>query len=203
MNGYYFISDEKLSKKGNLNDVKEAVEAGVKVIQYRRKTGETKELFEEARELKKLCNNTTFIVDNRLDIALAVNADGMHLGQTDLPLETARKLLGNKIIGVTVHSVEEALEAEKNSADYLGVSPIFETTTKEDAGKAVGIELIKEIKKVSSLPLIAIGGITLKNAKQVVEAGADGLCAISAVITKENIKEEIKKFQELFEEGIK
>lgn len=197
--GYYFITDEKLSKKGNLSDAKEAVKAGVKAVQYRRKEGETKKLLEEALELKKFCSNIAFIIDDRVDIALAAEADGVHLGQTDMPLKTARKLLGNKIIGVTVHNVKEAIEAEKDGADYLGISPIFETTTKEDAGKAVGIKLIKEIKKVSSLPLIAIGGITLENAKEVVEAGADGLCAISAVMSKENVKEEIKKFQRLFE----
>jgi thiamine-phosphate pyrophosphorylase len=198
MKGYYFITDEKLSKKGNLSDVKNAIKAGVKIIQFRKKQGETKELFNEALKIKKICKNATFIVNDRIDIALAVNADGVHLGQNDLPLKNARKLMKKKIIGVTVHNIKEAIQAEKDGANYLGVSPIYKTTTKQDAGKPKGIKLIKKIKKVSSLPLVAIGGINLENAEEVIKAGADCICAISAVVTKENIKEEIKKFQELW-----
>jgi thiamine-phosphate pyrophosphorylase len=263
--GYYFITDAALSKAGNISDIKNAVEAGVGVIQYRNKSGSTKEMIEEALKLKKLCqikndappltppqrggghdgvspsyeggvrggcNGAIFLINDRVDIAIAVNADGVHLGQDDMPYEIARKLLDGdkpstfeslntsqntikqsitkenldkdfkkvpgKIIGITVHNLDEAIAAEKMGADYLGVSPIFSTSTKKDAGKPCGVILIKEIKKVCKIPIVAIGGINYENAKEVIVAGADALCAMSAVVAKDNIQEEIKKFQKLF-----
>lgn len=201
--GYYFITDEKLSRAGIISDVKNALNSGVKVIQYRNKESVTRQMYEEALKLKSLCKDKAiFLINDRLDIALSVNADGVHIGNYDLPYSVARKLLGeNKIIGLTVHSLKEAKLAQKLGADYIGVSPIFATKTKSNAGKPTGIELIKEIKKCVSLPIIAIGGINLSNAKWVIEAGADGLCAISAVVTKQDVKKEIKKFQALFKLG--
>jgi len=200
MKGYYFITDSALSKTGTLSDVQNAITARVSFIQYRNKNASIKQMCFEASQIKDLCSEKTkLIINDRADVALAVDADGVHLGQDDVTYEIARSLLGNeKIIGVTVHTLEEAISAEKKGADYLGISPIFGTTTKKDAGNATGVELIKEIKNECSLPLIAIGGITLENAKSVVDAGADGLCAISAVVAKENVKKEILKFQELF-----
>lgn len=199
MLGYYFIIDSELSRAGNISDVRNAIKAGVKFVQYRNKCADTKQMYEEAKKLRHLCRRAKLIINDRVDIALAVNADGVHLGQDDMPFETARKLLGkNKIIGVTVHTVRQAQAAKKLGADYLGVSPIFATSTKKDAGKPRGINLIKQIKKHVSIPLVAIGGINLKNAKDVVAAGGDGLCAISSVITKHNVRREIEKFQKLF-----
>ncbi|OPY50022.1 MAG: Thiamine-phosphate synthase [Methanosaeta sp. PtaU1.Bin112] len=201
MKGYYFITDCKLSRAGNERDVLSAVSCGVKVVQYRNKNAETLQMYEEAVRLGEICRNsgTMFLVNDRIDIALAAEADGVHLGQSDLPCPTARKLLGReKIIGVTVHNLAEALEAESVGADYLGVSPIFQTATKPDAGKPAGIRLIEEIRKEVDIPLVAIGGINHDNAGEVVRAGADGLCAISCVVAKENVKEEIAKFQALF-----
>ena len=199
MKGYYFITDSSLSRSGNISDVKNALKAGVKVIQYRDKHASTKEMFEEALKLKKLCKDAIFLINDRIDIALAVEADGVHIGNDDMPYGVARRLLGKKkIIGVTVHNVKEAVEAQKLGADYLGVSPIFSTDTKKDAGIPVGVELIKKIKKCISIPIIAIGGINLSNASGVIQADADGLCAISAVVTRSNVKREIEKFQELF-----
>ena len=198
--GYYFITDAGLSKNGNLSDVVSAIEAGVRVVQYRSKMSKMESLFEEIRALKKICEGKAlFIINDIVGAALSVDADGVHVGQGDMPYETARKLLGKrKTIGVTVHDLKEAVLAEKKGADYLGVSPIFSTTTKDDAGEACGIELIKEIKKNCAIPVTAIGGITLDNVKEVVDAGADAVCAISAVVTKDNVKQEILKFQELF-----
>src|SRR3989338_2334027 len=146
---FYFITDRKLSKKGNIEDIKAAAKAGAKIVQYREKEKSTKEMILEAKEIKSICdeNNTLFLINDRVDICLAVDADGVHLGQDDMPYETARKLLGNKIIGLTVHNVKEAVEAEKKGADYIGVSPIFETTTKKDAGRAAGVRLIEGVKK--------------------------------------------------------
>jgi thiamine-phosphate pyrophosphorylase len=199
--GYYFITDSKLSRAGIESDVRQAVACGVKVVQYRNKNAETQQMYEEALRLREICrdSDTIFLINDRVDIALATQADGVHLGQSDMPCLAARRLLGQeKIIGVTVHSLVEALLAESIGADYLGVSPIFQTATKLDAGKPAGIRLIEEIRAQVDIPLIAIGGINHCNAGDVVRAGADGLCAISCVVAKENVRDEILKFQELF-----
>jgi thiamine-phosphate pyrophosphorylase len=199
MNGYYFITDSKLSRAGNVSDVQNAVAAGVDVVQYRRPDASATELFAEAAALRRLCRRTLFLVNDRVDIALAVGADGVHLGQEDLPIEIARKLLGRKkIIGLTVHSLAEARQAEAAGADYLGAGPIFATLTKPDAGPPGGIQLIRQIKRAVKIPLVAIGGINLASAPEVIRAGADGLCAISAVVSGEDVRTEIEKFQRLF-----
>jgi len=199
MKGYYFITDSCLSEKGNLADVKEAVSAGVQVIQYRQKNAAAKQMYNEALSLKNICQGRLFLINDRVDVALAVDADGVHLGQSDLPCEAARKILGKeKIIGLTVSSIEQACQAQAKGADYIGVSPIFSTQTKTDAGNALGIELLKQIRENVSMPIVVIGGITLENAKDVIAAGADAICAISAVLGKADIKEEINKFQNLF-----
>ncbi|HAX61356.1 MAG TPA: thiamine phosphate synthase [Elusimicrobia bacterium] len=203
ISGYYFITDEKLSKAGNVSDVKNAVSAGVKIVQYRNKCGSTKEMYDDAVKLKEICRkkNVIFIINDRMDIAIASDSDGVHIGQDDMPYSVARKILGkNKIIGVTVHSLKEAETALKQDADYLGVSPVFSTDTKNDAGKPCGISLIKKIKSrlCGTIPVVAIGGINLSNAGEVIAVGADALCAISATVTKNDVKKEIEKFQKLF-----
>jgi thiamine-phosphate pyrophosphorylase len=197
--GYYFITDSGLSRAGNISDVKLADACGVYAVQYRNKNAETREMFDEALRLREICRNALFLINDRIDIALAVDADGVHLGQSDMPYRAARKMLGpEKIIGITVHNITEATEAQRLGADYLGVSPIFQTATKSDAGKPKGIALIEEIRDQVDIPLVAIGGINLANASEVVRAGADGLCAISAVVANKDVSSEIKKFQELF-----
>lgn len=199
MKGYYFITDHNLSLAGNLSDVRSAVRAGVEVVQYRNKKDDSRRIYEEAAVLRAVCNDIIFLVNDRVDIALAVDADGVHLGREDLPYEVARKMLGHKrIIGLTVHNLKEALEAAESGADYVGVSPIFSTTTKQDAGKPAGVELIKEVKKNVAIPVVAVGGINMDNAAAVVSAGADALCAISAVVTKKDAETEMRKFQKLF-----
>lgn len=201
MRGYYFITDTGLSLAGNLSDVRSAVSAGVDIVQYREKSGETGALYEEALRLAEICRGTTtkFIVNDRIDIALAVDADGVHLGQSDMPYSVARRILGvDKIIGITVHSVDEAVKAENEGADYLGVSPIFSTSTKKDAGIPAGLKLVADVKRVCKIPVVAIGGIDLSNAPDVMAAGADMVCAISAVITKPDVSTEIRKFQGMF-----
>jgi thiamine-phosphate pyrophosphorylase len=202
MRGYYFITDASLSRAGNLHDVAAAVAAKVRVVQYRRKVGTTADLVAEARHLRDICQGPRFVVNDRVDVALAVAADGVHLGQEDLSYHEARKLLGpDKIIGITVHDVAEALAAEAAGADYLGVSPIFATATKADAGAPTGVKLLAEIRRRVSLPLVAIGGITLANAPLVIAAGAEAVCAISAVVTKAEVRAAIEKFQALFRQG--
>ena len=199
MKGYYFITDSGLSRAGNISDVKQAEACSVCAVQYRNKNAETREMYIEALRLREICRNALFLINDRIDIALVVDADGVHLGQSDMPYRVARKVLGpEKIIGITVHNLAEAMEAQRSGADYLGVSPIFETLTKSDAGKPRGIALIEEIRGQVDIPLIAIGGINFANAPEVIKAGSDGLCAISAVVAKEDVSSEIKRFQELF-----
>jgi thiamine-phosphate pyrophosphorylase len=199
MKGYYFITDARLSRAGNRADVLAAVAAGVRVIQYRDKEAEAAAVRAEARELRRLCRQCLFLINDYVEVALDVEADGVHLGQEDMPLPKARRLLGpGKIIGVTVNTVEQALTAARQGADYLGVSPIFATRTKPDAGEPAGLDLLREIRRRVRLPLVAIGGITLENAPAVIAAGADGLCAISAVVTQPDVAAAIQAFQRLF-----
>src|SRR3989344_4102511 len=142
--GLYFITDSRLTKKTVIEDVKSAIKGGVKIIQYREKEASKGQMLAEAKEIKKLCqnNNVIFIVNDWIDIALESDADGVHLGQDDSDCENTRKILGkNKIIGLTVHNVKESAEAERLGADYIGLGPIFSTSTKSDAGKACGTEM--------------------------------------------------------------
>lgn len=196
---FYLVTDSGLSKKGTLSDVKEAVEAGCKIVQYREKNSSTKEMVTEAAEIKRICSDKAiFLVNDRIDVALAVDADGVHIGQEDMPIETARKLLGeNKIIGLTVHNKEEAIEAEKKGADYIGLSPIFDTATKKDAGDGIGPGKIQEIKRSISIPIVVIGGINKENCESVVKNGADSLVAISAVVCSDDVKRETRSFIEI------
>jgi thiamine-phosphate pyrophosphorylase len=199
MKGYYFITDTGLSRQGNISDVKNALAAGVRVVQYRAKEVNTRLMLAEAAALKKLCQGAIFLVNDRVDVALAVGADGVHLGQEDLPFDAARELLGpDKIIGITVSTLEEALSAARQGADYLGVSPIFFTRTKPDAGLPTGLSLLREIRNAVDLPLAAIGGINLTNAAVVITAGADMICAISEVVTHADVCGRVEKFQNLF-----
>jgi thiamine-phosphate pyrophosphorylase len=199
LRGFYFITDKTLSRGGNISDVSNAVAAGVGVVQYRDKGATAKEMCDESQKLRFLCKDILFIVNDRIDVALATGAGGVHLGQDDMPYSQARRILGKqKIIGITVHNIKEAEEAYRLGADYLGVSPIFKTATKSDAGQPAGVNLVKEIRKVVPIPLVAIGGITLQNTPLVIAAGAEAVCAISDVVTKESVKTEIEKFQRLF-----
>jgi thiamine-phosphate pyrophosphorylase len=196
----YFITDSRLTRRTVLEDVESAVGAGVKIIQYREKDLNTREMTDEAKKIGQLCrkNDVLFIINDRVDIALAVDADGVHLGNEDMPYQDARRLLGDKkIIGLTVHDVGEAIEAERIGADYIGISPIFETNTKPDAGTPSGVDLIKYIKKIVKIPFVAIGGINQDNVKSVLEAGARSIAVISAIVTKDDVMKECKKFREV------
>ena len=193
---FYFITDSKLTKKSIIKDVESALIAGVKIIQYREKEKSTKQMVEEAIQIKDRCKDKAiFLINNRVDVALASNADGVHLGQDDMPFGTARLLLGHdKIVGLTVHNVDEALIAQEIGADYVGASPIFETKTKLDAGNASGIKLIEDIKQNINIPIVGIGGINLDNVESVIRAGANAAVAISSVVTKDDVEEECRKF---------
>jgi thiamine-phosphate pyrophosphorylase len=193
---FYLVTDSTLSKKGTLSDVREAVESGCRIVQYREKDKSTKEMVEEASEIKRICNGRAiFIVNDRIDIALAVDANGVHIGQDDMPIEMTRKLLGeDKIIGLSVNDREEAVLAEKAGADYVGLGPIFDTATKKDAGDGIGPLKIREVKDAIKLPVVVIGGINKENCKSVLQNGADSLVAISAVVCSDDVKKETKYF---------
>lgn len=198
----YMLTDSGLSK-GRTNEevVKAAIAGGVDVIQLRGKEYTGKQLLSEALKLKEILNSKKIplIINDRVDVAIAADADGAHLGQDDLPYEYARKMLGNdKIIGITVHNLEEAIKAEKAGADYLGVSSIFPTATKPDAAPLEGLEILTQIKRNVNIPIVAIGGIKEENVALVAKAGADCIAVISAVVSAPDIKEAARSIKEKF-----
>jgi len=197
--GFYFITDSALSLKGNIEDVKSAVQARVSAVQYRNKTEASKDMIVEAKLLRALCADVLFIINDSLDVALKSDADGLHIGRFDVTYAQARRELGEqRLIGVSVHNIEEALRAQEMGADYIGLGPIFATSTKKDAETPCGVDMIYQVKRHCFLPLVAIGGINLDNAKEVVAAGADCLCAISATVTQRDVKKEIDKYFKVF-----
>jgi len=200
---FYLVTDSYLTKQGVLQDIRQALDAGCSVIQYREKRLNTREMIREAEEIKSIIKNeAVFLINDRIDVALAVDADGVHIGQDDMPYNLARKLLGDdKIIGVTVHNTVEALEAEKNGADYVGLSPIFATGTKKDAGRACGVSMISMVRKKIHIPIVVIGGISKENVKKTIETGADAAVAISAVVSSGNVYGEVKDFIRLIREA--
>jgi len=201
LRGFYFITDSRLSRKNNLEDVRAAVKGGAKVVQYREKDKKLVDFLAEAFELKKICSEkgVLFIVNDNVAACLLTHADGVHLGQDDMPLQTARNILGKeKIIGITAHNVEEAVEAEKQGADYLGLSPIFQTNTKVDAGPAAGLELIRRVKKRVKIPCAAIGGINENNVDSVLQAEANAVSAISATVAKKDVEKAVRFFTRKF-----
>lgn len=186
----YVVTDGRLMAGLTHRQIaKDAVSGGADVIQLRDKELAGRELFNTACEIREITRSAgaLFIVNDRIDIALASGADGVHLGQDDLPLYVARTLAPGKfIIGISVRSVTEAVNAEAGGADYVAVSPVFGTGTKPDAGPGIGTALITSIRKNISIPVIGIGGIRKENTREVIMAGADGIAVVSAVICSEN-----------------
>jgi thiamine-phosphate pyrophosphorylase len=183
LRGLYFIADSQALAGREVEVARQAIKGGAKVIQLRDKQRSKRELLSLARELARLCaqSGTLFIVNDHLDIALAIGADGLHLGQDDLPIPIARRLLPpDMILGWSTHSLEEARLAAEQGADYIAVGTIYPSPTKP-AARAVGPELLKQVRQEVSLPLVAIGGINENNVVQVIEAGACAAAVISAV----------------------
>jgi thiamine-phosphate pyrophosphorylase len=166
-----------------------AIAGGADTIQFRQKKGSTREMIEIARKMRLMCNKAgvTFIVNDRIDIAIAAEADGVHLGHDDFPLPIARTLLGDKrIIGGSARNLKEALECVSQGADYIGFGPVYPTMSKGDAGSATGIGELRKISNEIALPVIAIGGINAGNVPDVMSSGAHGIAVISAVCCNHN-----------------
>jgi thiamine-phosphate pyrophosphorylase len=199
--GLYVVTDEGLSKGlTHLQIAERAVRGGASVIQLRDKSLGGRKLLETALKIKKVCKKAgaLFIVNDRLDVALASGADGVHLGQEDLPLKDALRLVPKSfLIGITVHDVAEAVEAQKGGASYLGLSPIFQTGSKSDAGAACSVWMITEVKKKVSIPVVGIGGINASNAREVLEAGADGIAVISAVVSQPDVEQAVRGLKDI------
>jgi len=189
----YLITDTSLAGISHTEIVRQAVAAGIKIVQLREKRMTKKALYAEALSVRELTlrNHATFIINDYADIALAANADGVHLGQEDMPVDRARKILGRKkIIGVSTHSLRQALEAEKAGADYIGFGPLFATSTK-DAGTPRGLGRLREVRRHIVIPVVAIGGINRENISSVFASGADAAAVMSAIL-KKNIGENVK-----------
>ena len=194
----YLVTDEACLPPGrNLYEaVEEALQAGVTLVQYREKNGLGKDMLEKARKLIALCHkyNVPLLVNDRLDIALLSGADGVHLGQDDIPVAEARRMAGSRfIIGATAHNVEEALAAEAAGADYLGCGAVFITSTKKDT-VPLGIEGLKAIRQAVHIPIAGIAGITPDNYRQVLETGADGAAVVSAILGAASVRGAVNRF---------
>lgn len=196
----YLVTDRKFLEDRNFaHSIEQAIQGGVTLVQLREKSLSTKEFLKVAFEVKKITSRyrIPLIINDRLDIALAVDADGLHVGQDDLPILKARELLGpNKIIGASVSILTEALLAQQQDANYLGVGAVFSTSTKTDAPE-VSLKQLELIKKSVTIPVVAIGGINLTNLKRVMATGIDGVSVVSAILAQKDILKASKQLKEL------
>lgn len=199
----YAVTDRTWVKDTTLMDqVKEALEGGITFLQLREKHLSKEEFIKEAREMKELSKEykVPFVINDNIEVALAVDADGVHIGQDDMSVEEARKLLGeDKIIGVSAHNVEEAIKAQKGGADYLGVGAVCATSTKKDAN-VVSKEEIKKICHTVEIPVVAIGGIKKEKIKTLEGTDVDGVAVVSAIFAAKDIKKDTKQLRSLVEE---
>jgi thiamine-phosphate pyrophosphorylase len=198
LKGLYIILDPSVRPDRSLTDVlREAAAAGACLFQYRNKSASMKEAYAEALVLRRtaLDVGVTFIVNDRCDLALAVNADGVHLGQEDLLLDLARKVMGpDKLIGISTHNPNQVREATVGKPDYLGFGPIFKPGSKQDHDPVVGLDGLRVMRKLTSLPVFAIGGIRIDQAGEVTRAGANGVAVISAILKASDISHAVKSF---------
>jgi thiamine-phosphate pyrophosphorylase len=191
MPGLYVILDRQfLVGRDEVDIARQIIDGGARVIQLRDKQSKKRDLLLIAQKLKELCSQAgvLFIINDYLDLAIAVDADGLHIGQEDLPLPVVRRELSiDKIVGCSVTTLSEAKKAQNEGVDYIAVGSIFPTTTKKGA-TVVGVDILKELKRTVSVPLVAIGGINQNNVDEVVAAGADAIAVISAILGEEDVK---------------
>lgn len=197
----YVVTDSDLSKgRTDVEVARLAYEGGADAVQLRMKHSDGREMLEQALEIRKVADEYCrfFFVNDRVDIALASGADGVHLGQSDIPLEVARDLMGETaIIGISVDNVEQAVAAAEGGADYIGIGAIFNTSTKPDAKQGVGLGAIYEIRQAVDIPIVAIGGINRGNIQDVVRAGADAAAVVSAVVAQDDIRSAAHELRDL------
>jgi thiamine-phosphate pyrophosphorylase len=202
----YVLTDRKLS--GGLSEqdvVRHAIKGGASAIQLRWKDGPLREAVSVGRELKSICAeyDVLFVVNDRLDLAMAIEADAVHLGEDDLPVPDARQLVGDSmILGYSPADLSEVEWAFESGADYLGVGPVYGTSTKDDAGEAVGIERMREVRRLTDRPFVGIGGIHAGNAAPVIEAGADGVAVISSVVAQPDIESAARSIREAVDDAL-
>jgi thiamine-phosphate pyrophosphorylase len=198
----YPITDARISGISHARQVERLAEGGATFIQLREKSASPRDFYQAALEAIQVARRlkVQIIINDRVDVALAVGADGVHLGQDDLPPEKVRALLGeNRIIGFSTHNLKQALAANSTSVDYIAIGPAFQTSTKEKPDPVVGLEGITEVKQSISKPLVAIGGITFERAKSVIEAGADSVAVISDLYSTEDIATRVRRFIKLLD----
>ena len=202
----YLVTDDGcLQGRALIDCVREALEGGVTLVQYRAKTASSAEMYAEALQLKALCDSfkVPLIINDRLDIAMAVGAAGVHLGQDDLPCAAARKILGEDyLIGVSAHNPAEAKAALQSGADYLGCGAVFGTATKADV-KKLGTEGLMAICREKGLPVVGIGGVTADNYREVRAAGADGAAIVSGILAQSDIRATVKAIAKVSQEFAK
>lgn len=197
---YGITADEYSRGRGNIETVKQMIEAGIRVIQYREKEKTALQMYEECLAIRQMTRESSviFIVDDWVGLAMAVDADGVHLGQDDLPPQAVRPIIGDKmLIGLTTHSIEQAQEACKipNILDYIGVGPIFPTKTKKDVCKPVGLEYLDYVAQNIDLPFVAIGGIKEHNIRQVRERGARMISLVTEIVNAPDIPLKVKEIR--------
>ena len=197
----YVVTDRELSKgRSDAEVARMAYEGGADVVQLRMKNADGREMLEQANLIRQYADEMCklFIVDDRVDIAMASGADGVHLGQSDMPLEAARKLMGDDaIIGISVDNVEEAVAAQEGGADYVGVGAVFQTSTKPDAQQGVGLGAVFEVRQAVDIPVVAIGGINRGNIQDVIRAGADAAAVVSAVVAQDDVSAAVHELRDL------
>ena len=196
----YLVTDNSDDVEKFLNTIEEGIKGGVTVVQIREKTAETLDFYELALKVKEITTryNVPLIINDRVDVALAIDADGVHVGQSDMPCDVTRKLIGkDKILGVSAATIEEAKKAERDGADYIGTGAVFPTATKDDA-PSITKEDLKEIVESINIPVVAIGGINLDNASTLIDTGITGLSVVSAIMSSENPKKSSEELLNIF-----
>ena len=196
----YLVTDNSDDVEKFLKTIEDGIKGGVSVVQLREKTANTLDFYNLALRVKEITSkyNVPLIINDRIDIALAIDADGVHVGQSDMPCDVARKLIGkDKILGISASTIPEAHKAQKDGADYIGTGAVFPTTTKDDAPSVTKQEL-KEIVDSIDIPVVAIGGITIENASELIDTGISGLSVVSAIMSAKNPKKASQELLNIF-----
>lgn len=201
----YVLIDSKLSRgRSHRQVIQAAIRGGATIVQYREKNASTRQMIDDALALLDLCraHGVPLIINDRVDVALAVDADGVHVGPDDMPASLARKVIGrDKILGVSAGNVDEARAAIADGADYLGVGAIFATSSKADAGAPIGIQGLLQIVHVGTLPIVGIAGVNTSNAAGVIRCGAVGVAVISAIVGAEDVERATRELRGIVDDA--